>query len=419
MNSINTASLKSNSQMPAQKAEYVNEHLDIHFKSLIAQRKIRSAAYCIAKDGTVISCHAMGDMDLGNGVKKEIHTDMIFEIQSITKWITAAAVLILQERGELSLRDKVCCYVDELNRYPFSEITILQLLTHTSGLVPLDGTFPGRDLNWKVHVDERDVAGSWIPAVLKMGLSHRPGSLWEYSMMGFCLLGEVITRITGMRAEEFIRREILIPCGMRQTHWKWEVTPERAKRYQIRTERHRQQYASAQSQGERAWIDYCAWWREIPETAGGLMSTLQDVLQFGNMLAEGGSYGGKQILQESSVMLFEENQLETGVRNFCWGHGGASMVYGAGCAFYDSSYDKEMRLGERTMYHEGTGPCMLMVNRKEKLVAVWDAPFWAEQEWCASPVRDTANIIWADYCSESNIPQQATGYLTQNHNKIC
>lgn len=378
----------------------VSADLNHHFEKLIAQKKIQTAAFCIEKDGEIISCHAMGEMDLGNGVTKEMNTDTIFEIQSITKWITAAAVLILQERGELSLQDKAGRYVSELHKPPFSEITVLHLLTHTSGLVPLDGTFPDRDLNWGAHVDESDVAGSWIPAVLKMGLFHKPGILWEYSMMGFCLLGEIIARITGERAEEFIRREILLPCGMRDTHWKWEVTPEWAKRYQIRTERHRQQYVSAQSQGERAWVDFCASWREIPETAGGLMSTLQDVLRFGHMLAEGGSYGGKQILQESSVLLFEENQLEPGVKDYCWNHGGARLVYGAGCAVYDSSYEKELRLGERTMYHEGTGPCMLMVNRKEKLVAVWDAPFLSEREWYIEPVRDTANIIYADCVSQ-------------------
>lgn len=375
----------------------VNDNLDTHFKRLIAQRKIRSAAYCIAKNGSIISCHAMGAMDLGNGMERGIDTDTIFEIQSVTKWITAAAILILQERGELSLADRAGHYIEELSETPFSEITVLHLLTHTSGLVPLEGTFPDRDLHWQAYVDEGDVAGSWIPAVLKMGLSHRPGSRWEYSMVGFCLLGEIIARITGEQAEDFIRREILLPCGMRETHWKREITPEWAKRYQVRTERHRQQYASAQDQGERAWIDYCAGWREIPETAGGLMSTLKDVIRFGNMLAEGGSCGGRQILQESSLLLFEKNQLEPGARDFCWGHGGVPFVYGAGCAVYDPSYEQALRLGEHTMYHEGTGPCMLMVNRKEKLAAVWDAPFWTEREWYAEPVRDTANIIWADF----------------------
>ncbi len=374
--------------------QFVTEDLDNHFHKLIGQRKIRSASYCIARNGVIVSCHAMGDMDLGDGGKREINIDTIFEIQSITKWITAAAILILQERGGLSLQDQAGHYMYELNQPPFSEITILHLLTHTSGLVPLEGTFPDRDLDWQSYVDESDVAGSWIPAALKLGLSHRPGSRWEYSMMGFCLLGEVIARITGERAEDFIRREILLPCGMKETHWKWETKPEWAERYQIRTERHRQQYALAQRQGEGAWIDYCAGWREIPETAGGLMSTLHDVIRFGNMLVEGGSSGGKQILKESSLLLFEENQLEPGVKDFCWGHGGVPFVYGAGCASYDPAFEKELHLGRHTMYHEGTGPCMLMVNRKEKLAAVWDAPFWSEQEWYAEPVRDTANIIW-------------------------
>lgn len=191
----------------------VTEDLDNHFHKLIGQRKIRSASYCIARNGVIVSCHAMGDMDLGDGGKREINIDTIFEIQSITKWITAAAILILQERRELSLQDQAGHYMYELNQPPFSEITILHLLTHTSGLVPLEGTFPDRDLDWQSYVDESDVAGSWIPAALKLGLSHRPGSRWEYSMMGFCLLGEVIARITGERAEDFIRREILLPAA--------------------------------------------------------------------------------------------------------------------------------------------------------------------------------------------------------------
>lgn len=83
--------------------KFVTEDLNSHLEQLIAQKKIRSAAYCIAKNGRMIACHAMGDMDLGNGEKKKISTDTIFEIQSITKWITAAAILILQERGELSI----------------------------------------------------------------------------------------------------------------------------------------------------------------------------------------------------------------------------------------------------------------------------------------------------------------------------
>lgn len=374
----------------------MNTHdLDTHFQKLIREHKIRSASYCIAKENQIVSCHAIGDMDLGNGTTRQIRTDTIFEIQSITKWISAAAILILKERGELSLSDPAGRYIEEFSREPFSRITIMHLLTHTSGLVPLEDTFPNRDLNWRVYVNAQDVAQRWIPAVLKMGLSHEPGRQWEYSMMGFCLLGEIIARITGERAEDFIRREILLPCDMRETHWKWEVTEEWAQRYQIRTEKHRQQYALAQIQGKSAWIDYCAGWREIPETAGGLMSTLQDLIRFGIMLAENGSYGGKQILQEESLRLFEKNQLEPEMRDFCWDHGGIPIAYGAGCPTHDPSFNKQLHIGKQTLYHEGAGACMLMVNRKERLAAVWDVPFWAENDWYAEPLTGTANIIWA------------------------
>lgn len=371
----------------------VNNKLEIHFKNLIQQKKIRSGSYGIAGNGNIISCNAMGDMDLGNGIKKAVNIDTIFEIQSITKMITAVAVLILCERGKLSLFDKAGDYIMELNQPPFSNITILHLLTHTSGLVPLEGTFPDRDLNWQRYVDKQDIAHSWIPAVLQKGLFYEPGSKWEYSMMGFCILGEIMARITGKRAEDFIREEILIPCEMQETHWKREVTKEYAKRYQVRTEKHRQQYALSKLQGEKAWIDYCAEYAEIPETAGGLMSTVKDLIQFGIMLSQDGNYKGKQIIKEHSLRLLEENQLQN-VRDFCWNHGGVYIAYGAGTAIYDPDFDKAMRVSRKTIYHEGTGTCVLMVNRKDRLAAVWDTPFWTEYEWYAEAVKDTATIIW-------------------------
>lgn len=371
----------------------IHQPLENHLENLMKQKKIRSGSYCIAKDGEIVFCHAKGGMDLGDGTIKPVRTDTFFEIQSITKWITAAAILILMERGKLALTDRAGRYIEDFNRSPFSEITILQLLTHTSGLVGLWETFPDRNLHWEAHVDERDVAHSWIRAVLEMGLFYKPGTRWEYSMIGFCVLGEIIARITGMRAEDFIREEILLPCDMTETHWKREITPEWAARYQVRTDKHRRQYALA-NLGPDAWVDYCAIWPEIPETAGGLMSTLQDVIRFGMMLANDGQTNERTILRESSIRLFEENQLLPGVRDFCWDHGGKNIAYGAGCAVCLPPFDSSPNIGEHTMYHEGAGACALMVNRRKRLAAVWDTPFWTEDVWYTEPFSQTAEIIW-------------------------
>jgi len=375
----------------------VNYELDTHIRKLISQGKIQSGSYCIARNGKVVSYNAIGNMDLGNGIYKPVRLDSIFEIQSITKMITAVAILILQERGLLSVEDNVGNYIEEFNRQPFAGITIMHLLTHTSGLVAIEGSLSGKDLEWQSHVDEGDAANTWIPAVLKKGLSDEPGSSWKYSMAGFCILGEVIARVTGERAEDFIRREILIPCGMRETHWKREVTDEWANRYQVRTEKHKKQYAEAQAKGKSAWIDYCTRWSEIPETAGGLMSTVQDLIQFGIMLSNGGIYKGTRILQEDSFRFLEENQLKEGTRDFCWDHGGRLIAYGAGCPVYKPEFEREMKVSERTFYHEGTGTCVLMVNRKDALAAVWNVPFRKENEWYAEAVKETASIIWKNY----------------------
>ncbi len=118
----------------------IKYELDAHIRNLISQGKIQSGSYCIAKRGKVVSCNAIGDMDLGNDIYKPVRLDSFFETQSITKMMTAAAILILQERGRLSLNDRVGSYIREFSRQPFAEITIMHLLTHTSGLVAIEGS---------------------------------------------------------------------------------------------------------------------------------------------------------------------------------------------------------------------------------------------------------------------------------------
>lgn len=139
-------------------------------------------------------------------------TDSYVDIQSITKWFTAVAILQLQEGGELSLKDPVAKFIPDFAVSPFSEITVWHLLTHTSGLAALQETFPERDMDWEAGLTVENVEDTWIRAVFQKGLFFAPGSRWEYSKAGVCILGEIIQRITSRRAEEYIRENILLPC---------------------------------------------------------------------------------------------------------------------------------------------------------------------------------------------------------------
>lgn len=328
----------------------LEQQLRLHLQSLIETQQIQGADYCVSVERRIVAKGKMGAVL------------PLTEIQSITKLFTAVAILQLQEKGRLRLTDCVADHLSEFAEEPFSGITILHLLTHTSGLAALQDAFPERDLDWEADVDQHNVRDSWIPAILKKGLFYAPGSRWEYSKAGYCVLGEVIQRITGRKAEEHILENILLPCEMPASHWKDAAG---------------------------------TMWDTIPRTAAGLVAPMEELMQFGNMLAEGGVYQRRRVLSEDSVMLLEKNQLSPGMKDFCWDHGGRSVAYGAGCPVYVPGYEPWWIVGEGTIYHEGAGASMLLVNRARKLAAAWSTPFCKKGEWCEEAVKGTAGVIWS------------------------
>ncbi len=330
-------------------AEYqeLEQRLRLHLQSQITAGRIRGARYCVYVKGSFAVKGVLG------------MAESLTELQSVTKLFTAVAVLQLQERGLLRLTDPVAGVLPEFAGEPFSGITILHLLTHTSGLVALPAAFPERDTDWETGIDRENVAGSWIPAILKKGLFFTPGSRWEYSKAGFCILGEIIRRLTGQRAEDYIWERILLPCEMKKSGWRAEPG---------------------------------SIWNTVPQTAAGLFAPVEELVQFGVMLAEGGSYKGERILTEASLCALETNQLPEGMQDFCWDHGGRRIAYGAGCPVYVPGYES-WTAAERTIYHEGAGACMLLVNRKERLAAAWSVPFADRSVWVEEAVKGTAGVI--------------------------
>ncbi|MCI8308336.1 MAG: beta-lactamase family protein [Lachnospiraceae bacterium] len=339
--------------------DWVKENLDNkepenklrhHLQNLLEENQIRGADYCICVEHTVVAKNKLG-------VVPELT-----ELQSVTKMFTAVAILQLREKCGLRLTDCVSEYLPEFAEEPFSDITILHLLTHTSGLVALQDAFPERALDWEADVDKSSVKDSWIPAILKKGLFFAPGSRWEYSKAGFCVLGEIIRRITGRKAEDYIMENIVLPCDMKKSRW----------------------MDAADSV-----------WDTVPQTAAGLAAPMYELAQFGSMLAQGGIYKKRRVLNEESVLLLEKNQLPPGMKDFCWNHGGKYVAYGAGCPVYVPGYEPQWNMGEGTIYHEGSGACMLLVNRTKRLAAAWSTPFCREDVWCDEAVKGTAGVIWS------------------------
>lgn len=129
----------------------------------------------------------------------------IFDIGSVTKQFTAAAILKLEMNGLIELSDKIVKYIPELNSEK-ADISVHQLLTHTSGL------------NESVGNDEEQISkGDFINKVNSVKLKYSPGEKYHYSNVGYSILGILIEKVSNKSYESFLREELFIPAKMMKT----------------------------------------------------------------------------------------------------------------------------------------------------------------------------------------------------------
>ena len=169
------------------------------------------AAFLIWKDGQVLVRKAYGLADLELGVRME--PDMVFRLGSMTKQFTAAAILMLMERGQIALSDPITRFLPD---FPMQgkTITIENLLTHTSGIQSYT------DLDEFGPLMRKDVTVPEIIALFKdKPLEFAPGERWKYNNSGFFLLGAIIEKVTGMSYEAFLRKNIFDPLGLKHTYY--------------------------------------------------------------------------------------------------------------------------------------------------------------------------------------------------------
>jgi CubicO group peptidase (beta-lactamase class C family) len=163
----------------------------------------------VAVGDTILFKASYGYADRDN--KKLLNDSTIFELASISKQFTAAGILLLQERGLLNYNDMAICYLPEL---PYPDITLYQLLTHTSGI-------PDYIPMIEAHWDKSKIAGN--KDVLKLfhdygpKASYLPGERMEYSDAGYIMLALIIERISHIPYSQFMKEQIFQPLGMEKT----------------------------------------------------------------------------------------------------------------------------------------------------------------------------------------------------------
>ena len=164
------------------------------------------------KDGKVLIARGMGDENLKGGN----HAETLFEIASVTKQFTAAAILKLADMKKLSLGDSI---VKHLPNIPDNckSITIRHLLQHTSGISDSNSAGGGDDLE------------TVIPKFLKGGPQHDPGTHWEYWNQGYSLLAGVIERKSKMSYANFCRQQLFKKAKMKTACFTGDPRPKKAR----------------------------------------------------------------------------------------------------------------------------------------------------------------------------------------------
>jgi len=282
---------------------------------LVENHTIAGAVTLVADRSKVLSLETVGYADLT--AKKPIQPDNLFWIASMTKPVTATAILMLQDEGKLSVDDPVAKYLPELANLKTAEgkpgnLTLRHLLTHTSGM---------SEATPRESRAARNLA-DLIPCFARKPLQFEPGTKWQYCQSGINSLGRIVEVVSGESLPDFLQKRLFDPLGMKDTTF--YPTKEQIARLA-------KSYKAEDGKLEEAAIfileghDPAAHDR-YPAANGGLFSTAQDYGRFCQMLLNRGSLGGKEYLKPETVKQMtsvQSGDLKTG---FTEGNG-----WGLGC----------------------------------------------------------------------------------------
>src|SRR5947209_3671074 len=273
--------------------------IDQVVQQAIERKETPGAVVLVGRRGRVVWRRAYGARAV-EPAREGMTTDTIFDLASLTKIVaTATSIMILVERGQVRLNDPLVRYLPEMKGAGAEQVTIEQLLTHRSGFAPdfdLSEQWTGYDEAIKHLATER--------------LRTPPGARFVYSDINFIALSEVVHRVSGQMLDEFARRNIYEPLGMRETGFH----PAAALRPRIApTEKRRAQAAYLGGRAESVAANEADQWLrgEVHDptafrmggVAGhaGVFSTADNLAIFCQMILNGGSYNGVRILSPLGV----------------------------------------------------------------------------------------------------------------------
>lgn len=327
------------------------DDIDGSVSRALARRVAPGAVVLVARRGVIAKWQAYGYASLyKNGDyaladdPRPMQKDEIFDMASVSKLFTAVAIMQLWDEGKFKLDDPVAKYLPQFGVHGKEDVTIRQLLTHTSGFRP-DPPTP----LYEIKGSRKDR----LDYVLQLPLEHPPGTHYVYSDINFITLGALIEKLSGEREDVFIRKHLTGPLHMTDTMYDppADLKPRiAATEYQPWTHRG---MLWGQVDDENAWA--------LGGVAGhaGVFGTARDLAVFGQMMLNGGSYDGARVLSQRAVDLLLTD----------WNKKFPGDAIGLGWSI-DQPWYQGALAGPHTAGHEGFTGTALTINTRNDIVTV-------------------------------------------------
>lgn len=256
----------------------------------IRQRVFPGAEILVAKGEETLLHEAWGNIEVGPEAAS-LQPGTLFDIASLTKPVaTASAIMVLLEKGFLSLEDKVIDFIPEFDSEEKSGVTIRHILTHTSGLPA-----------WAdLYSNSEGMTGA-LSKLVHIPLLHPTGTAMIYSDLGFLLLGEVIRRITGGTLADYFHQHFTHPLQMNQTLFKPLESDLKIPIAPTQYCPFRKTLLQGVVHDENAYV--------FNQEGGnaGLFSTASDLHRYCQMVLDGGELEGNRVLSSRSVEVMTKN----------------------------------------------------------------------------------------------------------------
>lgn len=295
--------------------QYNFKKLDQRIRKFVDDGELVGIQTKVIKNGEVIHYENYGYSDIDK--KKSLQENSIFRIASITKCIVAVGIMKLYERGFFKLHDPIEKFIPEFKnpliyssdgnlKSAKNSIKIIDLLRHTTGIGKIHPYL--REKYDELKFDRSFDLKTEVERMSKIPLAAEPGTVWIYGP-SVSIGAYMVEKLTGKKIDEYLKNEIFDPLEMVDTFF--EVPKEKLQRFTPL-------YFSNKKGGFELIesVDNSPYTKKVTfcNPAGGLVSTMRDVSNFCKMLLNQGTFNGKRILEEETVVLMTKDHLN-GIKN--------------------------------------------------------------------------------------------------------